>query len=80
MTGVENSGRAVVSVGFVNSGGGPAVYSATQACTIDATGQSSGSVTIAADATGSSSGVVTASLGTSTLSFGPYTLTLDVSS
>ncbi len=79
VTGVENSGSVIVSVGFVDSGGSPAVYSATQACTIDETGQSSGSVTIGADATGSYSGVLTASLGTSTLSFGPYTLTLDVS-
>jgi hypothetical protein len=77
--GVGSSGSVVLSVGFVASGGTPAVYSATQASTIKAAGPSSGSVTIGANAAGSGPGTVTAALGTSTLTFGPYTLALTVS-
>jgi hypothetical protein len=80
VTGVGASGSVVFSVTFWNSGNSPVVYSATQASTINETGQSTGSVKINATASSSSPNALTASLGTSTLSFGPYTLTLNVSS
>jgi hypothetical protein len=80
VTGVGTSGIAVFSVTFWNSGRNPVVYSATQASTIDETGQGTGSVTINANTAGSNPNGLTASPGTSTLTFGPYTLTIVVSS
>lgn len=80
VTGVGTTGSVVFSVGFWTAGGGPVLYSATQASTIEETGQSTGSVTIGANESGSSPQVLTASLGTSRLTFGPYTLTINVSS
>jgi hypothetical protein len=80
VTGVGTSGSAVFSVTFWNSSRGPAVYSATQASTINEAGRGAGSVTINANTAGSSPNVLTVSPGTSTLTFGPYTLTINVSS
>jgi hypothetical protein len=79
VTGVGVAGRVAFSVTFWNAGKSPVVYSATQASTVNETGQSTGSVTIGAGASGSSPGGLTASLGTSKLTFGPYTLTVTVS-
>ena len=80
MTGVGAGQSVAFVVTFWDANQGPVVYSATQASTIDETGQSTGTVTIRANASNSSSGTLTASLGTSTLTFGPFTLTIGVSS
>ena len=80
VTGVGTSGSVVVSVTFWDSGKSPFAYSATQASTIEETGQNTGAVTINAGSSGSGPEALTASVGTSTLTFGPYTLTINVGS
>ncbi len=80
VTGVGAGQSVAFVVTFWDANQGPVVYSATQASTIDETGQSTGTVTIRANASNSSPGTLTASLGTSTLTFGPFTLTIGVSS
>jgi hypothetical protein len=80
VTGVGAGQSVAFLATFWDSTQGPIVYSATQASTIDETGQSTGGVTIPANASDSSPGTLTASVGTSTLTFGPFTLTIGVSS
>lgn len=78
VTGVGAGQSVALLVTFWNSNQSPIVYSATQASTIDETGQNTGSVTIRANASGSSPDPLAASPGTSTLTFGPFTLTISV--
>jgi hypothetical protein len=80
VTGVGAGQSVALVVTFWDSNQGPVVYSASQASTIDETGQSTGTVTIRANASNSSPGTVTSSIGNSTLTFGPFTLTIGVSS
>jgi hypothetical protein len=80
VTGVGAGQSVAFVVTFWDSNQGPVAYSATQASTIEETGQSNGIVTIPANASNSSPGTLTASFGTSTLIFGPFTLTIGVSS
>ncbi len=78
ISGVGSTGRAVFSVRFVNAGGAPVVYSATQPSTITETGMSAGTILIGAN-TAATSGTISAAVGTSTLTFGSDALTLTVS-
>jgi len=78
VSGVGSSGKAVFSVCFVNVGGAPVVYSATQPSTITETGLSSGTIVLGANMA-STSGTVSGAVGTTTLTYGPNALTLTVS-
>lgn len=79
VSGVGPSGSVVLSVDFRNGAGAPAVYSATQASTVAASGPSAGHVTLGAGAASAPNALIVAA-GTESLSFGPYTLVVNVSS
>ncbi len=84
VTGLLAAGSISFYVEFANSSGTQVVYSTTQSSSIAETGQSSGTVTIAAGASTSNPGTLNAVYvvvlgGPSILEFGPYTLTISIS-